>query len=88
MWTKLARVPLLWRSVIKAAIFSLVLFATLFPNPVLLLKQIQHLRNPDALIQPDLPALAEINQEVDQQLPANATPGRSSRRSNATSIKE
>lgn len=45
-----------------------------YPNPILLLKNIRHLLNPESLIQPNAPFLIQVNQEIDQGLPPNTTP--------------
>ena len=74
MWTKLAQLRFPQRCLIKAAIFGAVLAVVLYPHPIILGKQIQHLRNVESLIQPALPALAQINAEISGRLPAGVTP--------------
>ena len=74
LWEKLARLRFPWRASLKLLLFGLVTLAVLYPHPVLLVKQIQHLADVESLIQPDLPAMAEINRDINQLLPTNATP--------------
>lgn len=74
MWTKLAQLRFAPRCLLKAALFGIVLAAVLYPHPVLLGRQVRHLRSLESLIQPAMPALADINREIDQRLPADATP--------------
>lgn len=74
MWTKLAQLRFHQRCLVKAAIFCAVLAVVLYPHPIILGKQIQHLRNLESLIQPGLPALAQINAEISGRLPASVTP--------------
>ena len=61
------RVPLKW------AIFALVVLAVCFPHPGILSRHITHWRNPNALIEPDAPALqplvAAVRLQVDPDLP-------------------
>ena len=68
MWNRLAQLPFIWRFAVKGALLLLIILFVLFPHPGLLYKQIQHLRNVESLIQPDLPEIAEINRELDDQL--------------------
>ena len=44
----------------------------LYPNPVLLLRQLGHYLDTESLIQPHLPAMPEINREIDQLIATNA----------------
>ncbi len=67
-WTRMVR----W-----TARFAMALAATLFvlyPRLDLTLRQIGHLQDWDALIDPTLPALAPINAEIDAKLPPNCPP--------------
>jgi len=73
MWTRLACLPLVWRVLVKWLLLGLVTSFALFPNLVLLLRHIQHLRNVEALIQPDLPQIADINREIAAKLKPDAT---------------
>jgi hypothetical protein len=68
MWNRLAQLPFIWRLAVKGLLLFLIVLFVLFPHPGLLYKQIQHLRNVESLIQPDLPEIAEINRELDDQL--------------------
>ena len=74
LWERLAKLRFHWRASLKLLLFGLVTLAALYPNPVLLVKQIQHLTDVESLIQPDLPAMAEINRDINKLLPTNATP--------------
>lgn len=74
MWTKLAQLRFPQRCLVKTALFSVVLLAVLYPHPIFLGRQVQHLRNLESLIEPALPAMADINRAIDQRLPADATP--------------
>ena len=71
LWEKLARLRFPWRASLKLLLFGLVTLAVLYPHPVLLVKQIQHLADVESLIQPDLPAMAEINRDIDTLLATN-----------------
>jgi hypothetical protein len=68
MWMRLARLPLAWRLLVKWAVLGLVTLFALYPQSVFLVRQIQHLRNIEALIQPDLPEIAVSNREIDAKL--------------------
>jgi hypothetical protein len=68
MLNRLARLPFIWRLALKVLLLLLVILFALFPHPGLLVKQVQHLRNVESLIQPDLPEIADINRELDNQL--------------------
>lgn len=57
----------------KLALLAAVVLFALYPNPVLLVRQIGHYVNMEALIQPDLPAMPEINREIDQLLATNTS---------------
>jgi uncharacterized membrane protein len=61
------RVPLKW------AIFALVALAVCFPHPSILSRHLKHWRNPNALIEPDAPALqplvAALRPQVGPDLP-------------------
>ncbi len=69
-WLQLQR-PLK-RAGLKLALLTVVVLFALFPNPVLLVQQIHHLLNVEELIQADLPAMPEINREIDGLLASNA----------------
>ncbi len=74
MWNALAEASAPARFVVKCFLFVLVLVVVLFPHPVLFVRHIDHFRHHDALIQPDLPAMPDINAEINKTLPTNATP--------------
>lgn len=68
MWTRLAQLPLPWRWLVKWLVFGAVVLFALYPHPRLALKQLDHFRHIESLIQPDLPGIAEINRKLDGQL--------------------
>ena len=74
LWEKLARRRLLARTILKFLLLGLVTLVVLYPHPVLLVKQVQHLADVESLIQPGLPAMAGINRDIDKLLPTNAPP--------------
>lgn len=57
----------------KLALFSVVLVVVLFPNPILLMKQLKAYLHVDTLIQTTFPGMERIHQELDAQIPAQAT---------------
>lgn len=59
------------RASLKLALFAAVVLFALYPNPVLLVRQIGHLLDTESLIQPDLPAMPEINRAIDQLIATN-----------------
>ena len=54
-----------WRLFVKLVLLILIIVGVLFPNPVRLIKQIQHYNDTNALIQPDSPYMANINSKID-----------------------
>jgi hypothetical protein len=56
---------------VKWALLALVSIVVLYPHLGLLLRQVQHLRDVESLIQPELPELAAMNREIDAQLATN-----------------
>jgi hypothetical protein len=72
-WDRLAALRWYLRWPAKLALFAVVLLLILFPRLDLLARELHNLRHTEELIQPDLPAMAEINREVDKLAPANAT---------------
>ena len=70
-WSWLARQRPLKRISLKLALLAVVVLFALYPNPVLLVRQIGHLLDMESLIQPDLPAMPEINRSIDQLLATN-----------------
>ena len=62
------------RAGLKLALFAFVVLFALYPNPVLLVRQISHLLDTESLIQPDLPAMPEINRAIDQMIATNTPP--------------
>lgn len=64
----------LQRTALKVALLAGVVLFALYPNPVLLVRQIAHLLDTESLIQPDLPAMPAINREIDQLIATNVPP--------------
>lgn len=60
--------------VLKSGIFVTVLVFVLFPNPVLLVRQIGGYLDMESLIQTDFAGIERINREIDEELSANASP--------------
>ena len=56
---------------LKVALLAGVVLFALYPNPVLLVRQVGHLLNMESLIQPDLPAMPDINRAIDQLIATN-----------------
>ena len=73
-WEALARRSFPGRTGLKLLLLSLVTLVVLYPHPVFLIKQVQHLADVESLIQPGLPAMAEINRDINKLLPTNSTP--------------
>ncbi|PAW82929.1 MAG: hypothetical protein B9S33_14455 [Pedosphaera sp. Tous-C6FEB] len=70
-WHRLATQRPLKRFSLKLALLAVVVLFALYPNPVLLVRQVGHLLNMESLIQPDLPAMPEINRAIDELLATN-----------------
>ena len=62
------------RAGLKLALLAVFVLFALYPNPVLLVRQVGHLLDMESLIQPNLPAMPEINRDIDQLLATNAVP--------------
>jgi len=62
------------RAGLKLALLAVVVLFALYPNPVLLVRQVGHLLDMESLIQPNLPAMPEINRDIDQLLATNVVP--------------
>jgi hypothetical protein len=75
MWVRLANLPRHWRWSAKSLLFLLATAAVMYPHPVYLTRQLRHLTDTEALIQPHLPFIAELNRQIDTTLPAGAPPG-------------
>ena len=71
-WCWLENQRPLKRASLKLALLAVVVLFTLYPNPVLLLRQLGHYLDTESLIQPHLPAMPEINREIDQLIATNA----------------
>ncbi len=74
LWEWLARRKFVSRAGFKLLLFGLVTLAVLYPHPILLVKQVQHLADVESLIQPDMTSMTEINRDIDKLLPTNAMP--------------
>lgn len=70
-WRWLAAQRPLKRAGLKLALLAVVMLFALYPNPVLLGRQVGRLLDTESLIQPDLPAMPEINRGIDQLLATN-----------------
>lgn len=70
-WSWLAQQRPLKRVGLKLALLAAVGLFALYPNPVLLVRQIGHLLDLESLIQPDLPAMPEINRQIDRLIATN-----------------
>jgi len=62
------------RAGLKLALLAVFVLFALYPNPVLLVRQVGHLLDMESLIQPNLPAMPEINRDIDQLLATNVVP--------------
>ena len=71
-WCWLENQRPLKRASLKLALLAVVVLFALYPNPVLLLRQLGHYLDTESLIQPHLPAMPEINREIDQLIATNA----------------
>lgn len=71
-WRWLETQRLAKRSAVKLALLAVVVLFALYPNPVLFVRQVGHYVNMESLIQPDLPAMPEINRDIDQLIATNA----------------
>ncbi len=73
MLTKLQRLPWQFRWAIKWAVLVVTVFAVSFPNPVVFARHFRHARNPNAMIDPTLPALQpwveQVRQRLDPEMP-------------------
>lgn len=68
-WLETQRPPK--RGGLKLALFAVIVLFALYPNPVLLVRQLGHYLDTESLIQPDLPAMPAINHDIDQFLATN-----------------
>lgn len=69
-----SRLPIKW------AILGLTVFLVCFPYPNLFVRHLRHWRNPNALIEPDAPALQPWVAELRPALPADLSPPETLRR--------
>ena len=65
---------------IKWMIFALVVLAVCFPYPGLLVRHLQHWRDPNALIEPDAPAIQPLVEELRPHMHENLQPGEALKR--------
>ena len=72
--------PWYTRLPIKWAILGLTVFLVCFPYPNLFLRHVRHWSNPNALIEPDAPALQPWVAELRPELPADLPPGEALKR--------
>ncbi|MBM3830838.1 MAG: transglutaminase domain-containing protein [Verrucomicrobia bacterium] len=70
-WRWLAIQRPLKRASLKLALLAAVVLFALYPNPVLLIRQVNHLLDMEQLIQPNLTAMPEINREIDRLIETN-----------------
>lgn len=73
-WAAVGRLYPWWRIPCKFAILLLFVLLVLFPNPVLLVRQIQSYANVERLIHTDFDGIDQINREITASLPPDATP--------------
>ncbi|MCH7813054.1 MAG: transglutaminase domain-containing protein [Planctomycetes bacterium] len=57
MWQRLQDLPWFVRWPLKWAVFGLTLFLVSFPDPRIFVRHVQHWRDPNAMLDPDLPEL-------------------------------
>lgn len=74
IWLGLQRAPVPLRWPIKWAVFILVTFLVLYPYPWVFARQVRHLRQLDALPDPQHPAVAELAERFEARLAATADP--------------
>lgn len=72
-WQWLAAQSFGKRLCVKAALLGLFTLAVFFPRPDQLVKQFPRWKNPDSLIETNVPFLAEINKKIDEQLKPDGT---------------
>lgn len=72
LWPWLASQRPLRRAGLKLALLAAVVLFALYPNPVLLVRQVHHLLHMEQLIQPDLPAMPEINRDINRLIETNS----------------
>jgi hypothetical protein len=70
----LNRLRWFFRWPIKWAIFGIVYVIVCFPYPRLVFRHLQHWNNPNALIEPDAPALQPLASELRSQMPVDLPP--------------
>lgn len=63
-----------WRWPIKCAVVGVVAFGISFPNPLVFLRHVEHWRNPNAMIDPDLPELQPLIHELHETLDPDLSP--------------
>lgn len=63
-----------WRIPLKWAVFGLTMLAVCFPYPHRLIGHVRHWRDPNALVEPDAPALQPLIEELRSRLSADLLP--------------
>ena len=74
LWDKTASLPFWEQLLLKFLVFCLTLLFVLFPNPFLLLRQVENYWNMESLIQTDFHDLDTINREIDALLYPETSP--------------
>ena len=74
LWERVANFRFVWRLIVKLAIFFIFLLVILYPNPVLLVKQIHNYLDMESLIQPDFVGIETINRELNAIIPSEVSP--------------
>ena len=73
MWTRLQNSPWHFRWPIKWVLLAVTVFAVSFPDPRLFVRHLRHWRDPNALIDPDLPELqpwvGEVRTSLKPEMP-------------------
>ncbi len=72
-WDWLAAKPFGQRLLIKCLLLGLFTLVVFFPRPDQLVRQVPRWKNPDSLIETNVPFLAEINKKIDEQLKPDGT---------------
>ena len=67
-WVRFHRRRWYWRWTAKGALLGLVIFAVCFPYPSVFLRHLQHIRDPNTMIEPNAPPLAPMLAEMRPQL--------------------
>ncbi len=68
MWTKFQNLPRYFRWPIKVLVLAVTMFLICFPDPALFVRHVQHWQDPNAMIDPALPALGPWFEEMQERL--------------------